>query len=349
MYKSEPGVYMILNVMNDWRYVGSAARSISRRWSEHRYALKNNKHRNQHLQNAWNKYGSSAFVFIVLENCEPELVLTKEQSWFDLFKSQSMLMYNKRENVASQLGLKHSDETKCKISEISKKQMNNPEFKAIKSELLKKLESSQSSINKRKLSIKRKWNSIEYRIKRNLPISIQFISPDGFLYSNIVNLSDFCSKESLDVSAMWHVWKGELSHYKGWRKYIWQELTIFTETIRADNVPHTIISPDGVVYNDVRNLKRFCNENGLNYSGLRSVVIGECHQYKGWQGFRQGIEQKPKYIRTTRDWPEFVSPNGETHCIQNLFQFCKEHGLDKAAMQRVANGKSKSHKGWRLA
>ena len=126
MYKSEPGVYMILNVMNDWRYVGSAARSISRRWSEHRYALKNNKHRNQHLQNAWNKYGSSAFVFIVLENCEPELVLTKEQSWFDLFKSQSMLMYNKRENVASQLGLKHSDETKCKISEISKKQMNNP-------------------------------------------------------------------------------------------------------------------------------------------------------------------------------------------------------------------------------
>lgn len=349
MQSNKPGAYMILNNLNNHRYVGSSSLTISARWSSHRYALKNNRHRNKHLQNSWNKYGSNAFSFVVLENCKPEFALDIEQRWYELFKSQGLPLYNKRENVASQLGFTHSNETKMKLREITKNRMADPSVKAKSCDILDKARKNPLSMQKRKISTKNTWNSIEYRIKRNMPTSIQFISPDGVLFSDIINLSDFCNKNSLSTSAMWHVWKCELDHYKGWRKYTGQELTVFTDTIRADNVPHTIISPDGVVYNDVRNLKRFCNENGLNYSGLRSVVIGECHQYKGWQGFRQGIEQKPKYIRTTRDWPEFVSPNGETHCIQNLFQFCKEHGLDKAAMQRVANGKSKSHKGWRLA
>lgn len=301
---------MILNNVNNHRYVGSAARSIANRWAEHRYALRNNKHRNQHLQNVWNKYSEQSFSFVVLENCDPKRVLDAEQTWYELFKSQELPLYNKRENVASQLGLKHSDDSKRKM--------------------------------------RKSWSSVENRIKRGVGFDFQFISNDGILCTT-VNLSTLCGLYSLSISAMLKVHNGNLKHYKGWRKYIGQELTAFTGTIRADGVPHTIISPNGTVYNDIRNLEHFCNEHGLHVSGMRSVMIGECHHHKGWTGYRQGYEPRPEYDRTTRDWPLLLAPDNTQHAVRNLTQFCKEQDLDKAAMQRVCNGKSKSHKGWRLA
>src|SRR3990167_10246615 len=62
MKKSQSGTYMILNNISGTRYIGSAARSVSQRWQEHRYALRRGFHRNPYLQNAWNKYGESAFA-----------------------------------------------------------------------------------------------------------------------------------------------------------------------------------------------------------------------------------------------------------------------------------------------
>lgn len=348
MLKNKPGVYMILNNVNNHRYVGSAARSIANRWAEHRYALRNNKHRNQHLQNVWNKYSEQSFSFVVLENCDPKRVLDAEQTWYELFKSQELPLYNKRENVASQLGLKHSDDSKRKMSKSIKARYENPEYKVRFKQAMIKSRSNPITLKKSSDSMRKSWSSVENRIKRGVGFDFQFISNDGILCTT-VNLSTLCGLYSLSISAMLKVHNGNLKHYKGWRKYIGQELTAFTGTIRADGVPHTIISPNGTVYNDIRNLEHFCNEHGLHVSGMRSVMIGECHHHKGWTGYRQGYEPRPEYDRTTRDWPLLLAPDNTQHAVRNLTQFCKEQDLDKAAMQRVCNGKSKSHKGWRLA
>jgi group I intron endonuclease len=348
MLKNKPGVYMILNNVNNHRYVGSAARSIANRWAEHRYSLRNNKHRNQHLQNAWNKYSEQSFSFVVLENCKPESVLDAEQQWYELFKAQGLPLYNKRENVASQLGFKHSSKTKERIGKLVKLRYENTEYKNKIAQATKNAKDNPISKEKFINSLKRTWNTIEYRTKRGISFDFQFISASGELHST-VNLSNLCNENNLSISAMLKVHKSELKHYKGWRKYTGQELTAFNGTIRADGVPHTIISPNGLVYNDIRNLEHFCNKHGLHVSGMRSVMIGECHQHKGWTGYRQGYEPKPEYDRTTRDWPLLLAPDNAQHAVRNLTQFCKEQDLDKAAMQRVCNGKSKSHKGWRLA
>lgn len=43
------------------------------------------------------------------------------------------------------------------------------------------------------------------------------------------------------------------------------------------------------------------------------------------------------------------SPNGETHEIYNLAEFCRANGLNKANMHKVVTGKNKSCKGWTAA
>lgn len=60
-------IYKILNNINNKFYIGST-NNYKRRWYQHKYKLKNNKHCNIYLQHAWNKYGKDNFEFIILED-----------------------------------------------------------------------------------------------------------------------------------------------------------------------------------------------------------------------------------------------------------------------------------------
>ena len=48
------------------------------RKSQHWSDLRKNKHKNQHLQNAWNKYGESRFTMVPLENVNTENMYSRE-------------------------------------------------------------------------------------------------------------------------------------------------------------------------------------------------------------------------------------------------------------------------------
>ena len=63
------GIYKITCKPNSKVYIGQSV-DIKERWKDHIRRLKNNKHDNQHLQNAFNKYGIEAFTFEVIEECE---------------------------------------------------------------------------------------------------------------------------------------------------------------------------------------------------------------------------------------------------------------------------------------
>ena len=89
-----PGIYAIRHIASGRAYVGSS-RNIYLRWLEHKSDLEQNGHRCPYLQNAWNKYGSDAFAWEVLEISLPErsLLCAREQHWMDkhkgnLFNSQ---------------------------------------------------------------------------------------------------------------------------------------------------------------------------------------------------------------------------------------------------------------------
>src|SRR5258708_5089084 len=74
------GVYVIKCKVNGKVYVGSSLRPRAR-MQDHRIVLAKGKHRNPHLQSAWNKYGPEVFMYRVKVRCLPEVRHQIEQEW----------------------------------------------------------------------------------------------------------------------------------------------------------------------------------------------------------------------------------------------------------------------------
>lgn len=144
VFDNRGGVYAIINIITNKFYIGSAVKLRNRK-SEHLSDLRNGTHYSQYLQNSYNKYGEEAFIFRVLEYIEDKnFLIDIEDIWIKKYKSLGVL-YNIREKASSNLGLKHSDETKKKISlakrnmsDETKKKMSNSQKGKIVSEDAKK-------------------------------------------------------------------------------------------------------------------------------------------------------------------------------------------------------------------
>jgi len=123
------GVYEIVNIITNERYIGSASRvgksnSLSGfyvRFDKHKLLLKTNKHYNIHLQRSYNKYGENNFNFNVLSICPPEYCIKLEQWFLDNLKPE----YNIRKIADSNKGIKFTAEHKEKLSKSIKNSLKN--------------------------------------------------------------------------------------------------------------------------------------------------------------------------------------------------------------------------------
>jgi group I intron endonuclease len=86
---NKSGIYIIKNTINGKVYVGYTT-NINKRKQYHFGDLKNNKHINKHLQNAYNKYGKDAFVYSVLEICEKNKLIKQENYWANLLNAHNI-------------------------------------------------------------------------------------------------------------------------------------------------------------------------------------------------------------------------------------------------------------------
>lgn len=68
---AKSGIYKIVNRTNGKYYVGSTTNFLERWRYHHRRKLRGNFHPNQKLQNAWNKYGETAFEIVEIEEIPP--------------------------------------------------------------------------------------------------------------------------------------------------------------------------------------------------------------------------------------------------------------------------------------
>lgn len=133
------GIYKIVNKTNNHYYVGRAS-NFQTRWSTHKLKLKENRHDNQHLQNAWNLHGENSFEFKIIEVIEKNIELLKkaEERYIAQFMNDRNKGINDCYNKSNQsggglqseihrlklkefaTGRKPSEETRRKLSEAAK-------------------------------------------------------------------------------------------------------------------------------------------------------------------------------------------------------------------------------------
>lgn len=107
------GVYRWTNKVNGKTYVGSSV-LLSRRFLVYYNLIKIGKS-NMLIAKALLKYGYSNFSLEILEYCEPEVLISREQYYLDLLKPE----YNILTLAGSSLGYKHSEETLAKLKLIT--------------------------------------------------------------------------------------------------------------------------------------------------------------------------------------------------------------------------------------
>lgn len=132
-HSQSSGVYQIRNNVNGRVYIGSAKR-FKQRYSEHCKTLEKGTHHNKYLQNDWNKCGSDAFTFEVLEVVEGDQSnrLMVEQTKLDsLYDNQDSCYNFKKQAKADSRSCfsKTPEETSKKLSHARKLQWENKDYR----------------------------------------------------------------------------------------------------------------------------------------------------------------------------------------------------------------------------
>ena len=125
--KQKKGIYFITNTVNHKIYVGSTTNTFRRRFQDHKRKLKKGIHQNEHLQNAWNKYGEKSFVFSIVEILEDNQEIRKREKYY--IDKLSVCNPKFGYNVNSETEFhKVEDSTKEKLSKIAKEMWKNGKF-----------------------------------------------------------------------------------------------------------------------------------------------------------------------------------------------------------------------------
>lgn len=121
------GIYALVNKTNGNMYIGSSV-DVRNRFASHLRELRRQTHCNCRLQNAYNKYGETAFEKRILKsNLDKSLLKETEQWYLDNYRPEYNLEpaafgagpkseETKRKISLKLKGFKHSEETKKKMS-----------------------------------------------------------------------------------------------------------------------------------------------------------------------------------------------------------------------------------------
>ncbi len=244
------GIYRILCTITGKQYIGSSI-NLRSRWNDHRSQLRRDAHPNQLLQYAWNKYGSDAFIFEVIELVLIPFLLEREQYWLDKIKPFAPRKgFNiARSAQAFHLGLTHTPEA---IAKMSAARLGKPSTNLGK-------KASPATLEKQRLS---HLEQVPYNYGKKLSL-------------------EHCEK--LRIAKL-----GKPGNRLGYKAS--PETRAKNSDASAKRGKTFIVTaPDGsecIVYG----LARFCREHNLSSSKLIQVAKGNRKQYKGWEAHYPEME-----------------------------------------------------------
>lgn len=120
------GIYKITNLVNQKVYIGQS-RCLQNRLNQHRSYLKNNKHKNLHLQRSYNKYGIENFKFEVIHYVDHVKELSKwEEYYINTYQSYLSNYGFNIIRIINEVTI-HSEETRLKLSKSNTGKKRKPE------------------------------------------------------------------------------------------------------------------------------------------------------------------------------------------------------------------------------
>ena len=150
-HKNKIGIYCIINLINNKRYIGKSV-NIPQRIANHICSLnRESSDSNRYLISSWKKYGKENFTYIILEefeNMNENLIKEKELYWINFYNttnskfgynlrmdsSTNMIVHEQTRKLLSKkfsgelnpnFGNKWSEEKKIELSKKIKKQYKN--------------------------------------------------------------------------------------------------------------------------------------------------------------------------------------------------------------------------------
>lgn len=163
------GVYRIQNIIEDKNYIGKSW-NIEQRWKEHITTLKSNKHINNKLQSAFNKYGLDSFKFTILEE-------TDKIELMDYFESYYTEKYNAINDGYSIYKLHKSQDIKFIIDNMDR----------LGSKWIKILEMMNNKINKELWYYDTKLSRISDKLGITIEqttIFLKYFEAEGFTFTS---------------------------------------------------------------------------------------------------------------------------------------------------------------------
>lgn len=225
------GVYQIVNVQTNERYIGSSRNVVSRK-AQHLFELRNKRHRTIRLQEAYDRYGEDSFKFLVLEfvQTDRQRLFDREQYWIDLLNPE----YNENKTAGSVIPrAARTSEAIKKISSSISELWQDPEYRekhckprnwkngipnrrgVVLSEETKQKVREANMGEKNPNYGKPKPQSFYDKMQKTY---LGAVSPDGIIYSPIVGLSQFCREHGLDTGQMSRLLNGMVKSCKGWTR-----------------------------------------------------------------------------------------------------------------------------------
>jgi len=213
------GIYAIVNITNDKRYIGSSIH-LEKRRKTHWRQLRKNSHANRHLQNAWNRDGEAAFQFQVIQYLASCFLLDAEQKYVDRNNGG----YNLAKYVdaagrgrtwspeqRAKMSAGHSSaEARLKASITTKEKWQDPAYKARLSAAIKKSHANPEVREKlRRVNKNRKRGpvSAETRARRSVSLKGHATSPETRAKISVAKTGKRLSKEHREKLSIGHLGK----------------------------------------------------------------------------------------------------------------------------------------------
>ena len=244
-------IYIILNLLNDKVYIGQS-RQIKTRFSQHKSALKYHRHKNIHLQRAFDKDGPVFFEFFILSTFNNQQEVDgAEDFYIDWFK-QLDLCYN-IDLKARGNGIM-SDETKQKLrdAQTGKKMSKAAVDKMIEFRTGRKL----SEEHKKKIGQANIGRHHTQETKDKL---------------SLINSGRIVSEETISKIST-------TKKSSGYHPKLRPKMVDYAE---QKKMPIKLLDPDGNLV-ERNGMRVLCKEFGLNCGVVCGLLKGKFKQHKGW-------------------------------------------------------------------